>query len=502
MEVLPEALIERTLLTPIAATPPRVAPRPIPVTESAPPLRQILGVVTLAWVFGSVWQMVITGGPITLFAQKLGASNWQFGLLTAIPFVASLMSIPGSLLIELTGLRKPLFLAAFYTQRSMGFVIALAPLWVLTRNGWAAAGQSLTLFLWLMFAMYAVGSLGAPAWTCWMADVVPSRLNGKYFSRRRQWGNLSAVPAAVFVGWFLDHSRSPDPMVTLRWCAILFLCCAVCGLTDIHLFQYVPAVSRPPRDRAKLLESFKAPLADRAFLRVSGYVGVLTFAVNLLGQFATLYLLQQAGATNMAVQMIVVVSPMLAQLLVLGVWGRAADRMGKRPLLVLASIGLIPVALAWCFVSPDRLWLGYLLSAAGAALWAGVEVVNMNLVLEASAGSRGRCTPGGSAYAAVNTVIVNVAGCLGGLTAGVLAQVLANWHWQPSPALKQFGFFDVLFAGSAALRLGAVLLLLPLIHDPAARSTWDCARFIGTALLSGVAKLARLPLCVQPARSA
>ncbi len=120
------------------------------------------------------------------------------------------------------------------------------------------------------------------------------------------------------------------------------------------------------------MAAFRAALADRSFLRFSAYTGVLTFANNLLGQFATLYLLERAGASNMATQLIVVVAPMVGQILLLGVWGKAADRVGKKPVLAVVSVGLVPVALGWSFVGPGTLWLGYVLSGLGAALWAGV----------------------------------------------------------------------------------------------------------------------------------
>src|SRR6185436_5665550 len=116
-------------------------------------------------------------------------------------------------------------------------------------------------------------------------------------------------------------------------------------------------------------------------------------------------------------QMMLITAPALAQLLVFGAWGRAADRMGKRPVLILAGLGLVPVGLGWCFVTRGQIWLGYVLSAMGAALWAGVEVANLNLVLEmAGSEEEGR----GTGYVAVNSVIVNVAGCLGGLAAGLI----------------------------------------------------------------------------------
>ena len=447
------------------------------------PLRAQLAVITLAWVFGSVWSTTTTGSALTVFAKGLGASNFQFGLLTALPFLASLMAVPGSVLIECTGQRKRIFLWGFTVQRSLWFLIALAPVWMIARYGASATGDALGVFLTLMLVMYASGAVGGPAWVSWMADIIPPRLNGKYFSRRRQWGILTAVPAAVLVGWLLDRWAFDGNLSILRSCAALFLVCALFGLADIHLFQCVPPAPGTPRTGMQLLGSLREPFRDRPFLGYCGFVGALTFAVNFLGQFSTLYLLEQVGASNMGTQMILVVAPMLAQLLVLGVWGRAADRMGKKPLLVLASAGLVPVGIGWCFVTAHQIWLAYLLSGLGAALWTGVEVANLNLVLETS-GSADK-QQGGSSYAAVNSVIINIAGCLGGLAAGLIAQAMGNWHWHPSFAWKTFSFYDVLFALSGVLRLAAVIAFVPLLHEPAARPAREALRFI-TAGLAGL----------------
>src|SRR6201999_1631983 len=116
------------------------------------------------------------------------------------------------------------------------------------------------------------------------------------------------------------------------------------------------------------------------------------------------------------------------------------DRMGKRPVLMLAGLGLIPVAFGWVFVDSSRLWLGYALMFAATALWTGVEVANTNVVME----SAGRAT-GGTAYAAANSVIINIAGCLGGVAAGIIAQLLKDWSWHPSATMKTFTSYDVLF---------------------------------------------------------
>src|SRR5258705_237366 len=171
---------------------------------TGPALRRAMLFATFGWMFGSVWSSAMAGTPLTLYAKKLGASQFQFGLLAALPFLASLLSLPASLLIEATGQRKRIFLLGLYLQRFLWFVIAVLPLWILNKGNRVHAQLAMSVFLWLMFVMYSGQAIGGPAWVTWMADLVPERIRGKYFSRRRQFGMLSAVPAAWFVGWLLD----------------------------------------------------------------------------------------------------------------------------------------------------------------------------------------------------------------------------------------------------------------------------------------------------------
>ncbi|HTL30783.1 MAG TPA: MFS transporter, partial [Tepidisphaeraceae bacterium] len=414
-------------------------------------LRRSLKIVTLSWIFGSVWATAVSGAPLTLFAHGLKASEFQFGLLSALPFIASLISMPASVLTERTGARKRIFFYGSYLNRVLWLPIALLPMWMIYRFGIASAPQAMSAFLIMLFFMHAGGNAGGPAWTSWMADIVPERSRGKYFSRRRCWGILSAIPAALLVGWLLDRAAgaSGGPgapgLAVMKWCAIVFMSAAVFGITDIFLFNFVPDVPKAPQRDASLLHIFSQPMRDPQFLWFAGFVATLVFAVSFMGQFVTLFMIDKLKITNTQTQMMLLVAPMLAQLVVLPVWGAAADRMGKKPVLAIASLGLVPVGLGWCLVSPSQIWLGYVLSALGAALWAGVEVANLNLVLEMAGSSTDDGQKGGSNYVAVNSVIINVAGCLGGLSSGVIAQLLRNWHWDAAFfGLHTVTFYEVL----------------------------------------------------------
>jgi len=462
-----------------------------------------MGIVTVAWMFGSVWMNLTAGAPITQFAKGLGASEFQFGVLSALPFIASLFSLPASLLTERTGARKRIFQWGLYSQRFMWIPLAIVPLLLVQHYGQPASEPAMLVFLAFVLLMHAGQSIGGPAWVSWMADLVPDRARGKYFSRRRQWGIVTAIPAAILVGVVMDrwaHLSAADPtshVNVLHVCAIVFLVACLFGVVDIFMFHWVPAIHKEPQRGLHLFHALAEPLRNRSFLWFAGMIATLVFAVSFMGQFVILHLIRRVGVTNTEVQLITLVTPMLAQLIVLPAWGRAADRMGKKPLLAIAGLGLVGPAVLWCFVTPQHLWIAYVASALGAATWTGVEIANFNLVLELSA-SKGegpdKKPTGGSAYFAMNSIIINVAGLVGGLTSGVVAQRLEHWTWQPLATMRAIGAYDVLFILSAVLRLAAVVVFLPYIHEPTARGTREALRFMTANIYNNLYNAVLQPL--------
>jgi MFS family permease len=436
-----------------------------------PPLQRAMRLVTLAWVFGIVWITAISGAPITRFATHLRASNFQFGVLSALPFLSSLLAMPGSLLADRTGKRKQIFMVFLLLQRVMWFPIAIVPFWLWKSE--STRHTAMPVFLAMLFVMYSVGNIGGPGWTGWMADLVPGKIRGKYFSRRRQWAILSAIPAAWFVGWLMDRHRDATPAQVLGLISLIFCASAVFGIADISLFAFVPDIPTPPKPPEPFWRSMARPLRNPQFLWFGGFVATLIFAVSFMGNFVTLYLLEKVGLGNSGTQWVVLIAPM--QLLTFGIWGKAADRMGKKPVLAIAALGLVPVGFGWCFVTPHTPWLGWILTGVGGLLWCGVDVTNTNLVLEMSGSTN---EENGSAYVAVNGVITQIAGMLGGLASGIIAECLRSWHWQPIPGGKTITFYEVLFALSGVLRLLAVVVFLPRIHEPDAKTTIHTLRYM------------------------
>lgn len=462
-----------------------------------PKLRLSLRYLTAAWLFGAVWMTATSGAPLTQFARELGASEFQFGLLAALPFMASLLSVPASILIDRTGKRKLIFLIGLYVQRLMWVPIALVPLTLARVQGTGPSSTAMIVFLIMIFVMFSGQTVGGTAWVSWMADLVPDRSRGKYFGRRRSWGMVTTIPAAVIVGIVLDHFAPAGGGLSqqlMNVCGFIFIAASAFGVMDIALHHPIPEIKAKPVKHPHPLASLAKPLRDKNFLWFAGFVGTIYFAISFMGQFVSLYLIEKLKVTNLGTQLMLLAVPALAQLMVLSVWGHMVDRFGKKPVLAIAALGLVPVGFGWCFMDTGAIWLGYLLTATGAMLFCGVEVANLHIMLEMS-GTEDNEGAAGSSYAAVNTIIVNIAGCMGGLSAGFIADALKGWTWDIGIlGMAPIGFYEVLFALSGVMRLLAVVVFLPRVHEPDARPVGEALRFMTTNIYNNLFSVVTVPL--------
>jgi hypothetical protein len=103
----------------------------------------------------------------------------------------------------------------------------------------------------------------------------------------------------------------------------------------------------------------------------------------------------------------------------------------------------------------------------------------------------------------MNSVIINIAGCMGGLSAGVIATVLKDWHWQPGLiGLHDISFYEVLFALSGVMRLLAAVVFLPRLREPDARSTAETLRLITANIYNNLFGAILMPLRLLRVRTA
>jgi MFS family permease len=445
-------------------------------------LKKSLSMVTLAWMFGSAWMYITTGAALTRFAKLLEMPKFGFGLLAAMPFGAALVQLASSYVIERYGHRKRIVLIAGITHRALWLIIAGIP-WFVPHAWW---WQSLLIAFTLssLFTHFA-----APAWMSWMADLIPSRIRGRYFSRRMQIGQLTGIVVTLVIGYVLDVADVINIDVFQKTISALFVVAGIFGIIDFLCHLPVPEPKgHIPDAGVKFHQLIRKPLADRNFRRFLYYTVTLTFAIGYVGQFVWLYVFDEVGMSNFQANLMLVAVPLTVMAVSYPIWGRLIDRLGRKPVLIIAGVMIIHGAASWIFVTSEKWWFGYLTVMVATFAWPGVELANLNILLglmESKSGKRQ-----GSIYSAVNSMAISLAGIISGIFGGTIAQLLQGWrttffNWPIT-------YHGVLFLISALLRLSALFWVWNL-EEPYAFTTRQALRYMWFNIYSNVQQSIFMP---------
>lgn len=185
-------------------------------------------------------------------------------------------------------------------------------------------------------------------------------------------------------------------------------------------------------------------LNNSQFLLFLLYFGLWAFGLNLSNPFFNLYLLDNL-ALNLSWVTAYNALGAAANLLMLLIWGKLADRIGNRPILLFDGLVVAVIPLLWVSTdaTPTSIWLWFpLLHLLGGGTGAAIDLCINNLQLAIAPVQHH------TKYFALTAAIGGVAGAMGAIVGGWLAQ------------FTDVGGMTGLFAFSSMLRLVA---LLPLV---------------------------------------
>ena len=441
-------------------------------------LRWSLRRVVQAWMFGVVWLVLVTGSQLTIFANMLGFTEFEFGLMGALPFLATLGQLPATMLIEKTGLRKYHFILFASIHRLCWIAIGAIP-FVLPVPGRAAVWALLVL----TFISWFANSIAAPAWWGWMGDLIPKRLRGRYMAQRNRIGQMIQIPSILIISIVtnaaIDGGRpytvADQPAMLIWVLSGLFCLAGIMGLLDILWFLSIREIlpshndepakaERQPAATARtsrlawvgqVVEIFRIPLANSRFRYVVGYMMVMTFGSAMTSSYYWRNMLQNLHFSPLTANALcLILGPMVAMLAAKTI-GRWTDRWGHRPVLIVGTgltiVSWIPFLLAsphlgnpgwmidgintlargWGVLvgDPNLQWataqtpvtsvgLLFLQVALGTVGWTAIGLCQSSYILSFSE------LPSRSKYIAASCVLISTGGVLGGLSGGVIAQCL------------------------------------------------------------------------------
>ncbi len=409
-------------------------------------IRQSLAASTFDGIFASLFGGVTTGVLLMNFLLELGASSVEVGLLSSIPMLLNFMQPLGAYLADRMTSRKAYIITIFSISRLLWFVLILGI--GCFQFQLIQAHHLIQWTLLIIFIANILGAFGSPAWLSWMSFLVPHRLRGRYFGFRNSAASLVSLLSVPLFGVLIANWRGG----TLQGYGIALAIAIIAGIislsfqlqmTDINPQCLATPATTPTPAKLKFTQVFNG-----TFGKFLIYFGLWMFAVNLCAPFFNLYLINEL---HIKVSWVTIYNSFstAANLLMLMVWGRLADRIGNQRILLSVGVIVAITPLLWLGVTHSSLSLWVvlpLLHLLGGGTWAAIDLCGNNIQMEIA--------PKGSAqYFAIAAAVGGLGGALGTTTGGFLAQYYFT------------GSLIGLFVLSAGLRTCALLLLL-FVQEP------------------------------------
>ncbi|NJK51332.1 MFS transporter [Candidatus Gracilibacteria bacterium] len=428
----------------------------VPILPSVQPskneIRTSLKASTLDHIFSTIFSCVTADVLLSNFLLDLGATNIEIGFLAAIPMLANFIQPIGAYLADRANSRCWYSLQVFAPSRLLWLILVLGVVGFEIR--FFEPHQLIEVTLFIALATHLCGALGSSSWVSWMAVLVPQRLRGRYFGLRNSAANLTNFLCVPLLGMLVSHWQGG----TIQGYALVLMLAVLAGLVSLSFQLFMVDVNpKAATDTIPSLElvdlakpsTFSNLLKDTNFLKYLFYYGLWMFAVNLSFPFFNVYLLKDLG---LDISLVTFYNSLTAgvNVLMLVFWGKLADRVGNR--LMLISIGTIValIPLLWLGIGIDTLsiwlWLPLLYAFSGST-WAAIDLCSNNLQMAISPHSNS------SSYFAIAAAVSGLGGALGTTTGGFLA------HY------AFLGGISGLFVLSTFLRLLALFPLI-LLREP------------------------------------
>lgn len=410
-----------------------------------------LKISTIAGTVGTVFFVATSGAFLAGFARKLGATQFQLGLISGIMPFAGTAQLLAAYLIETYGWRrKPVLLISMALQRLFWIPILLLPYFLDLTSGGAAASET-RQGAWLLFALIVFASLfggfGGLAWQAWIADLVPVQRRGWFFGRRTAAVNAMWIASSIAIGRYLDLHDDFQGFAVILGFAIVF------GLLDlvIHGFVPEPKMAKQEETAGPPWHMFLQPLRDRRFMNLIYFVAAWNVAVWVKLPFVNLYMLEELKLSYFTIANLstLYLVSMLVGSYLLGPW---ADIWGSKRVYTASMTLLVNTAVFW-LLATEKNWPLLLISLnIYAGLLNATANIGINQLLLESSPDTGR-----PAYLAVFFGLTGLFAGLGPLIGGLIGDLLADTHLLVK-GLELSGL-KLIFALSLLLRLCTLPLL-------------------------------------------
>lgn len=400
------------------------------------------GLSSLVWegAFANLF-VVLTGGVfLTGFALFLGANDFAIGILAAVPFLMQSAQLSSAFLFQ----------SSANLKKRIGAVLAIGRLFMLLAIplAFVRADWGLPALIGIVLFSALLTMTSAPAWLSWMADVVPGRHRGKFFSRRNAAVAGTTVVATIAGSLLLDWAKANN--VEGFGFAALFMVAVLGALLAWRSMDCTPDTSDAGTIDKTRLADLLIPIRDHSFRPVLVVFAAWNVAIGLSAAFFAPHMLINLKMTFVEIGLYTCATATVA-IVSSSLWGRLIDRFGSKAILNVCAFGISLVPLIWVFPQADSKWILIPEAIYSGLLWAGFNVAAFTMPLDHSPRINR------TIYLAMFATVTGLAFFGASIVAGYAAESLANWHM--TLAGLTLVNYHVIFVVSAVLRFGTASLI-------------------------------------------
>lgn len=403
-------------------------------------------------IFATVHITLTTGAFLTGFALLLGANDFEIALLTAIPLLTQILQVVAVHAVEYAGRRKWITGICSLAGRALWVFLVLIPLIKPLRE------QAIHVFLWTFLWISILLSFSGAPWLSWMADLVPAKIRGRYFGRRNMILGIVTMATSILAGRILDHFKGQQRLeigfVIVEMFAVI---CA--GIAFLFLTQQ----PEPPYRRMpgyNFWHYIQQPFQSSRFKTLLIFYLFFTFAIGIASSYFPVYLLKTLGwsFSNLA---LLAIGTAIMTLLTQPLWGRIIDRVGHKPVIKTAVIGVLPIPVLYFLATPNHSWPIWFDMVFTGIFWSAFNLAMFNMVFY-SLPDKGQ-----SMFLAVHSALTGVTNFAAMIIGGWIAQSLSSIRFVFLG--KEIINYHILFGLTLVLRLAAIPLLKKM-QEPEAKS--------------------------------
>lgn len=380
----------------------------------------------------------------SLYLMALGATRAQIGTLGAFSnLMLALAMLPAALLALRGTTYKPRVVIPALLGRLLILPLMVLP-FISTR--WSLIEVGIAIIIARVFLM----NLIQPAWTALVGKIVPAQWRGRYFSTRNILMGIAGVLTLGLVGRLIDAIGKPQGYQVALGLSML------AGLIAVFAFAQIEEPPHPitPRQKGAGRAFWQALRHDGRFWALTMTAALWQFSVQIGGPFFTIFLVDGAGFSAMAVG-IISAAGSLAAIPGQRLFGVLTDTRGAVKVQRTLSFLIPIIPLVWGFMRQP--WHGILIEATSGFLWAGYNLASFNLLLEMTPDDKR------PSYVAVYQTALGIGMACGAALGGWIAQ--------------RYGYLPVFFTSAGGRIVTAVLFSLTVartaqLHVRMPRVTW------------------------------